>query len=64
MWGVRNAANLEYLCNQVWTGAIKKLKEAFGRIVLIGSYRLWLARNSKGLSGGELIIDKSSNLMT
>ena len=53
--GVRNAANLEYICNQVWTGAIKKLKEAFGRIALIGSYRIWLAQNSKGLSGGELI---------
>ena len=24
--GVRNAANLEYNCNQVWIGSIKKLK--------------------------------------
>ena len=24
--GVRNAANLEYICNQVWIGAIKKAK--------------------------------------
>ena len=39
--GVRNAANLEYICNQVWIGAIKKLKGAFGRIALIGSYRMW-----------------------
>ena len=53
--GVRNAANLEYICNQVWIGAIKKLKGAFGRIALIGSLRKWLARHSKGLSGGELI---------
>ena len=53
--GVRNAANLEYICNQVWIGAIKKLKGAFGRITLIGSYRIWLAQNSKGFSGGELI---------
>ena len=53
--GVRNAANLEYICNQVWIGSIKKLKGAFGRIALKGSYRIWLALNSKGLSGGELI---------
>ena len=57
--GVRNAANLEYICNQVWIGAIKKPKGAFGRIALIGSYRIWLARNSKGLSGGELIKAKT-----
>ena len=53
--GVRNAANLEYICNQVWIGSIKKLRGAFGRITLIGSYRIWLARNSKGLSGGKLM---------
>ena len=53
--GVRNAANLEYICNQVWIGSIKKLKGAFGRIALIGSYSIRLALNSKGLSGGELI---------
>ena len=53
--GVSNAANLEYICNQVWIGSIKKLKGAFGRIALKGSYRIWLALNSKGLSGGELI---------
>ena len=52
---VRNAVNLEYICNQVWIGAIKKLKGAFGKIALRGSHRIWLARNSKGLSGGELI---------
>ena len=51
--GVRNAANLEYICNQVWIEAIKKLKGAIGRIALI--HKIWLARNSKGLSGGELI---------
>ena len=57
--GVRNAANFEYIYNQVWIGVIKKLKGAFGRIALIGSCRIcriWLApRNSKGLSGVELI---------
>ena len=52
---VRNAANRECICNQVWIGAIKKLKGAFGRIALIGFYSIWLARNRKGLSGGELI---------
>ena len=44
--GVRNAANLEYNCNQVWIRSIKKLKGPFGRIALIGSYRIWLALNS------------------
>ena len=55
MWGSEDAANLEYICNQVLIGAIKKLRGAFGRITLIGSYRIWLAQNSKGLSGGKLI---------
>ena len=55
--GVSNAANLEYICNQVWIGSIKKLKGVFGRIALKGSYRIWLARNSKGLNGGELIMN-------
>ena len=53
--GVRNAANLEYICDQVWIRAIKKQKGAYGRIAMIGSYRIWLAQRSKGLSGGELI---------
>ena len=51
----RNAATLEYICNQVGIKAIQKLKGALGRIALIGSYRIWLARNSQEWSGGELI---------
>ena len=52
---LRNAAALEYICNQVGIKAIKKLKGALGRIALIGSYRIWLARNSREWNGGELI---------
>ena len=44
-----------YICNQVGIKAIQKLKGALGRIALIGSYRIWLARNSQEWSGGELI---------
>ena len=51
----RNAANLEYICNQVGIRSIKKLKGALGRVALIGSYRIWLARNSQEWSAGELI---------
>ena len=51
----RNAANLEYICNQVGIRGIKKLKGALGRVALIGSYRIWLARNSQEWSAGELI---------
>ena len=51
----RNAANLEFICNQVGIRGIKKLKGALGRIALIGSYRIWLARNSQEWSSGELI---------
>ena len=52
---LRNAAALEYICNQVGIKAIKKLKGALGRIALIGSYRIWFARNSREWNGGELI---------
>ena len=52
---LRNAATLEYICNQVGIRAIKKLKGALGRIALIGSYRIWLARSSREWNGGELI---------
>ena len=51
----RNAANLEYLCNLIGIQGIKKLKGALGRIAVIGSYRIWLARNSQEWSSGELI---------
>ena len=51
----RNAASLEYLCNLVGIRGIKILKGALGRIALIGSYRIWLARNSPEWTAGELI---------
>ena len=51
----RNAANLEYLCNLVGIRGIKRLKGDLGRIAVIGSYRIWLARNSQEWSSGELI---------
>ena len=55
---LRNAANLEYICNLVGIRAIQELKGALGRIALIGSYRIWLARNSQEWSAGELITVK------
>ena len=51
----RNAVNLESICNQLGIRGLKKLKGALGRIALIGSYRIWLARNSQEWSAGELI---------
>ena len=54
----RNAANLEYICNLVGIRGTQKLKGALGRIALIGSYRIWLARNSQEWSAGELITVK------
>ena len=51
----RNAANLEYLCNLIGIRGIKRLKGDLGRIAVIGSYRIWLARNSQEWSSGELI---------
>ena len=51
----RNAANLEYLCNLIGIRGIKRLKGDLGRIAVIGSYRIWLARNSQEWSPGELI---------
>ena len=52
---LRNAANLEYICNLVGIKGIQKLEGTLGRIALIGSYRIWLARNSQEWSAGELI---------
>ena len=51
----RNAANLEYLCSLVGIRGIKRLKGDLRRIAVIGSYRIWLARNSQEWSPGELI---------
>ena len=51
----RNAVNLETICNYMGIRSLKKLKGALGRIALIESYRIWLARNSQEWSSGELI---------
>ena len=56
--GVINARNhlvLEDICNLVRIRARKKLIGSLGRIALLGSYRIWLARYSQEWSGGELI---------
>ena len=56
--GVLNARNsvvLETLCNALKIPARQKLRGALGRIALLGSYRIWLARHSPEWSGGSLI---------
>ena len=56
--GVINARNhlvLETLCNLMKIRAHKKLLGSLGRIALLGSYRIWLARHSQEWTGGELI---------
>ena len=60
----RNAVNLETICNHLGIRSLKKLKGALGRIALIGSYRIWLARNSQEWSSGELIRVKAWNSHT
>ena len=51
----RNHLVLEDICNLVRIRARKKLIGSLGRIALLGSYRIWLARYSQEWSGGELI---------
>ena len=56
--GVINARNhlvLETVCNLIKIRAFKKLLSSLGRIALLGSYRIWLARNSQEWTGGDLI---------
>ena len=56
--GVINARNhlvLETRCNLVKIRAHKKLLGSLGRIALLGSYRIWLARRSQEWNGGDLI---------
>ena len=56
--GVINARNhvvLETLCNLLKIRARKRLLASLGRIALLGSYRIWLARRSQEWSGGDLI---------
>ena len=51
----RNLLVLETICNMFNIRAHQKLKGALGRIALLGSYRIYLARRSSEWSGGELI---------
>ena len=51
----RNSVVLETLCNILRIPGRQKLKGALGRIALLGSYRIWLARHSQEWTGGELI---------
>ena len=51
----RNHLVLETLFNLIKIRAHKKLLGSLGRIALLGSYRIWLARHSQEWTGGELI---------
>ena len=56
--GVINARNhlvLETLFNMFKIRARKRPTASLGRIALLGSYRIWLARQSQEWSGGDLI---------
>ena len=56
--GVINARNhlvLETLFNMFKIRARKRPIASLGRIALLGSYRIWLARQSQEWSGGDLI---------
>ena len=51
----RNCLVLETICNLFNIKAHQKLRGALGRIALLGSYRIYLARQSTEWNGGELI---------
>ena len=51
----RNSLVLETICNLIGIKAHQRLKGALGRIALLGSYRIYLARRSSEWNGGELI---------
>ena len=51
----RNCLVLETICNLFNIKAHQKLRGALGRIALLGSYRICLARQSTEWNGGELI---------
>ena len=56
--GVINARNcgvLAVLCSTIGIRGLKQLKAALGKIALVGSYRIWLARRSQEWSLGELV---------
>ena len=51
----KNFANLEVLLNQVGIRSFKKVRSDLGRLALLGSYRIWLARQSVDWCPGELL---------
>ena len=53
--GVRNAANFEYIWNQGWIRAIKKLKGAIWQNCSDRFLQNMIGPEQQSLSGGELI---------
>ena len=51
----KNSANLEVLFNQIGIKSFKKVRTDLGRLALLGSYRIWLARQSVDWCPGELL---------
>ena len=50
-----NAANLEVLLNQLGIRSFKKVRSDLGKLALLGSYRIWLARQSDVWTPGPLL---------
>ena len=51
----RNLGVLAILCSMVGIKSHKTLRSNLGRIALLGSYRIWLARRSQDWAPGDLI---------
>ena len=51
----RNMGVLATICSLVGIRSMKRLRANLGRIALLGSYRIWLARRSQDWTPGELI---------
>ena len=51
----RNHCVLAEVCSMVGIRGLKKLRGTLGRLALLGSYRIWLARKSQEWSPGELL---------
>ena len=51
----RNVGVLTTLATSVGMKSVKKLRRTLGKICLLGSYRIWLARRSQEWSLGDFI---------
>ena len=51
----RNATNIETISNLCGIRAVQRLKGTLSKIALLGSYRIYLARNSQSWDPGSLI---------